>query len=222
MFHTLVRQPFQAQRAHLFMRLVAPKAGATVLDLGGGPGHFFARVRNHFHARCVVADIASDFTHSVQRHGFEFALLKEDGPLPFKNQEFDIVFCNSVIEHVTLPKELCSTSMSEQEWQSRAWDRQMEFADEIRRVGTAYFVQTPHKEFPFETHVLLPFAHRLNHNQMLTLIRFTNRYWLRRWKYVDWNLLGIKEMRALFPEAQIHVERILGMPKSIIAYVKQT
>ena len=35
---------------------------------------------------------------------------------------------------------------------------------------------------------------------------------------VDWNLLRTQDMRILFPDARVHVEKLAGLPKSIIAY----
>ena len=35
---------------------------------------------------------------------------------------------------------------------------------------------------------------------------------------VDWNLLAERDMRQLFPDATLHVEKALGLPKSLIAY----
>jgi SAM-dependent methyltransferase len=62
--------------------------------------------------------------------------------LPFAENEFDLVYCSSVIEHV--PPE-----------------RREAFAREVRRVGRGWFVQTPARSFPIEPHALLPFAHWL-------------------------------------------------------------
>ena len=56
----------------------------------------------------------------------------------YSDGEFDIVFSNSVIEHVP----------------DRAGQQRM--AAEIRRVGRRYFVQTPNRYFPIEPHFLFP------------------------------------------------------------------
>lgn len=61
--------------------------------------------------------------------------------LPFLDGSFDIVFSNSVIEHL------------------RNRDAQMQFASEVRRVGKCFFVQTPHRYFPIEPHYLTPLIH---------------------------------------------------------------
>ena len=63
--------------------------------------------------------------------------------LPFRDEAFDVVFSNSVIEHV-------GDAAS-----------QRRFAREVARVGRAYWVQTPNRWFPVEQHLLTPLVHWL-------------------------------------------------------------
>lgn len=56
----------------------------------------------------------------------------------FEDGSFDVVFSNSVIEH-----------LGQHEDQRR-------MAREIQRVGKRYFIQTPNKSFPIEPHFLFP------------------------------------------------------------------
>ncbi len=213
------RERFRSQRSELFLRLMKPQDGMSILDLGGGNGDFMARIRDRVKARFVVADIFDSVNTAHKDHLFEFVRLPENGVLPFADQEFDIVFCNSVIEHVTLPKsELGLREIDHSEWIRLAFERQQQFANEIRRIGKSHFVQTPHKSFPIETHIWLPFVNWLHYNQMVAVLKLANRWWVKKYGYVDWYLLGSKEMQQLFPESNIHVERFLGLPKSIIAF----
>lgn len=62
--------------------------------------------------------------------------------LPFDDNEFDLAYANSVIEHI--PQE-----------------RRSGFAREVRRVARGWYVQTPAITFPIEPHSLLPAAHWL-------------------------------------------------------------
>ncbi|MGH2944329.1 MAG: class I SAM-dependent methyltransferase, partial [Solirubrobacteraceae bacterium] len=62
--------------------------------------------------------------------------------LPFADEEFDLAFCSSVIEHVA-PADRAA------------------FAAELRRVARGWYVQTPAFSFPIEPHALLPLAHWL-------------------------------------------------------------
>ena len=78
------------------------------------------------------------------RPGYPGPFVRADAAagLPFASDEFDLVYCSSVIEHVPSP-------------------RRPAFAAELRRVGRGWFVQTPAFSFPLEPHSLLPAAHWL-------------------------------------------------------------
>lgn len=126
----------------------------------------------------------------------------------FMNGQFDIVFSNSVIEHVG------------------DWNQQWRMASEVRRIGKRFFVQTPNKYFPIEPHFLVPGFQFLPVRVRVAMVR--------RWKLGWWpripdktaaqkevesiRLLTKGEVQKLFPEAEIGVERFLGMPKSFFAY----
>ncbi len=71
-----------------------------------------------------------------------FVLADAADGLPFADGEFDLAYCNSVIEHV-------------------APARREAFAAELRRVARGWYVQTPARSFPIEPHSLLPGAHWL-------------------------------------------------------------
>ena len=131
--------------------------------------------------------------------------------LPFCDGAFDIVFRNSVVEHVGGP------------------ERQRQFAREIARVGKAYWVQTPNRWFPVEPHLLTPFLHWAPARLRAAIARrFTVWEWItrpspdRREFYIehflrDVRLLGPAEMKRLFPGARLIRERLLGIAKSLIA-----
>jgi hypothetical protein len=61
--------------------------------------------------------------------------------LPFKDDEFDVVYSNSVIEHLGDP------------------ESQRMFADECGALGSHYYIQTPNEWFPIEPHFIAPFIH---------------------------------------------------------------
>ena len=128
--------------------------------------------------------------------------------MPFTDESFDVVFSNSVIEHMG------------------KWEDQKRFAGEIRRVGKRYFVQTPNYYFPVEPHFITPFIHWLPRSVGRRLIGLTVRYLLTRdlqrslEVFDEVRLLRPKEMRDMFPDAKIVYERVLGLPKSIFAIKK--
>ena len=143
----------------------------------------------------------------------EFTRVAASGcDLPFAAGSFDIVFSNSVIEHVG----------------DRA--NQKRFAEEVRRVGRRYWVQTPNRGFFVDAHLLTPFLHFLPHSwQRAIAPRFTVWEWIERPSpdrhefYIrhyldDIRLLSAADLRGLFPDAIILRERWLGMTKSLIAY----
>jgi hypothetical protein len=144
------------------------------------------------------------------RSGFDL-VFASGCELPFRDRSFDIVFSNSVIEHVGAPAE------------------QQRFAEEIRRVARAYFVQTPNRWFPIEPHMLTPLVHFLPRSWQPSLVRrFTVWQWIerpsedRRAFYVehylkDIRLLSYSDMARLFPEATVVRERWMGWTKSLIA-----
>jgi len=126
----------------------------------------------------------------------------------FKDKEFDIAFSNSVIEHVG------------------TYEQQRQMAEEVRRVGKRYFVQTPNRYFPIEPHVLLPFFQFLPFGLKVFLLAHFKSPWgwkissrLEAVQYVsEIRLLTEKELRSLFPDAKIYKEKFLGLTKSFIAY----
>lgn len=196
-----------------------PLPGQRVLDLGGGDGSFAARIAARAPVRVTIADVDDTRLLARERYGFDEVRLDEDAPLPFDDGEFDIVLCNSVIEHVTLPKAECSRpGMPDGEWVQRAFAAQRRFAREIRRVGRGWFVQTPHRAFPIDAHTWLPLTNFLSHDAARRLVDVTDRFWVKKCGVADWHLLGTEGVRALFPDASLHIERVAGLPKSIIAF----
>ena len=136
--------------------------------------------------------------------------------LPFRDAAFDVVFSNSVIEHVG-------------DAQS-----QRAFACEVARVGRAYWVQTPNRWFPVEQHLLTPLVHWLPQPWQRWIVpRFTLWSMLvrpsadRRAFYVahylhDVRLLSAAEFAVLFPEARLIRERVCGWTKSLVAVCPQS
>lgn len=126
----------------------------------------------------------------------------------FEDQSFDVVFSNSVIEHVGL------------------FEDQRRMAQEVARVGKRYFIQTPNFHFPLEPHFLLPFFQYYPVPVRVWLIRHMNLGWMKktpdlqeaRELILHTRLLKKKEMQSLFPSAQIYEEKMYGLTKSFVAY----
>lgn len=128
--------------------------------------------------------------------------------LGFSDGSFDVVFSNSVIEHVG--------SCHDQEMMAR----------EVRRIGQRYFVQTPNRNFPIEPHFLFPYFQFLPVSIRVWLVRHFNMGFFQKTPnadvarkiVTDIRLLAKSDMRRLFPESRLFKEKMLGMTKSITAY----
>ena len=125
----------------------------------------------------------------------------------YADQSVDLVHANSVIEHVG------------------SWEDMARMASEARRVGRSGWVQTPAWSFPIEPHFHAPFMHwfgtPLRARMMsLSLRRSFRRMDLatRRRTVEGINLLTRSETAALFPGAEIHVERVLLLAKSYVVH----
>jgi ubiquinone/menaquinone biosynthesis C-methylase UbiE len=216
----VVRKRARAKRAQIFLQNFTITRDTKILDIGSENGSSIASVLQGTEAlpeNVYIADINKKLLEEGRtKFGFVPILISESGTLPFEDRFFDLVYCSSVIEHVTVPKEQVWTMGSGREFLRVAAMRQASIAHEIRRLGKGYFVQTPNKWFLIESHTWLPFVGYLPRRVLVPLLRITNRYWIKRTS-PDWRLLTFAEMRKLFPDAVIKKEKLLGMTKSIMA-----
>jgi len=205
LFDSLQRR-FRERRMALLARTVGLTRNTRVLDVGGtveiwrlAPVMPRLVLLNQQRARYEIG-------------AGESVVLGDGAGLPFADQSFDLVFSNSVIEHVG----------------SRA--EQARFAAEIARVGKQYWVQTPNRFFPIEHHLWTPFIHWLPRSWQATILKrfsvwklVTNYDAAQREFYIGHyldsiRLLDASALGALFPGATILRERFLGWTKSLIAW----
>jgi hypothetical protein len=185
---------------------IAPET--TVLDIGGAPEYWRLL---QVPPRVVLLNMPRAMGET---EGVGTRVAADACALPFRDGAFDVVFSNSVIEHVG------------------GGARQESFAREAARVGRGYWIQTPNRWFPVEQHLLTPFIHWLpkpwrraivpRWNLWSALARVTpdrRSYYIRHF-LEDVRLLGPGEMRRLFPGAHLIRERLLGVSKSLIAFRK--
>lgn len=211
-----VSQRARNSRAQLFRETFEVGPETRILDLGGNSGGHIAKVLeglDYSPANVTIADVLPEPLAKARERGFRAVQL--DGPvLPFEDHEFDIVFCSSVIEHVT-PEE----ARGKPGFRSRAMRLQEGFAAEIRRVAVRYWVQTPNRWFPVESHLLLPFVGYMTHRSACRATKFAKRFWIRRTVPYpsDVNLLAARDMERLFPEGRIIRESFAGLTKSLVA-----
>lgn len=180
--------------------------GAQILDVGGTP-EFWQDIPLVEKKKASVTLLN---TESYPETRSDVKLITGDAREMrcFGNREFDVVFSNSVIEHVG----------------DRADQQRM--ASEIRRVGHRYFIQTPNRYFPLEPHFHVPFFQFFPRALRIALVQRFELGWMpRRQDYeqakqeVDQiRLISAADMRALFPDATLYREKICGLTKSVIAY----
>lgn len=207
-------QKCRAERAAMFRRTFPQLAHENILDLGGGKGDHISMVVPD-HKSVTIADYDTQHLQIArEKHGFKTLTLDGAERLPINDNEYDIVYCNSVIEHVTGPKDEVVKIKSKAKFEQIARVHQKQFADEIRRIGKGYFVQTPYKWFPIESHTITPsFVQLLPRPLQLLAYRMVPK----KKSLPDFNLLTIEEMRALFPDADLVYEKSMGLVKSVIA-----
>jgi Methyltransferase domain len=191
---------FRKRRMQLFYRRFNITPQTEVLDLGGRE---FNWMLMPFRPRVTIVN------HLLEgpRCGEIRWILADVRDLPFADKTFEIVYSNSVIEHVGTIED------------------QRKFAQECRRVGHSYYVQTPNPRFPIDPHVLTPFIHWLPKGWQARLLRnFTVWGWITRPNEAarthflnTTRMLTRTEFHALFPDAEIWRERFLGLTKSFVA-----
>lgn len=180
----------------------------NLLDVGGTQKYWKILPATYLASRRVSITLLN--TQPVRQPPLPpFSALCADGCdlSQFENGAFHIVHSNSVIEHVGSP------------------ERVERFARELVRVAERYFIQTPDFWFPLEPHCMTPFFHWLPRRLRVGLVRqVALGHWQRAANHeqaeflVDSvRLLTRRQMQVLFPTARIIRERILGLPKSLIA-----
>lgn len=210
----------RAGRGRIFRESFDFREDTRLLDLGSEDGSNIARLLDGLNLRnenVYIADIEENSIEAgIERFGFRPVLLDGDGKLPFEDNFFDIVYCSSVIEHVTVPKHEIWSVRSGREFRSRATSAQRAFAEELRRIGRQYFVQTPNRGFPVESHTWLPLMGVVPRKVQVPAMLLANRFWAKA-SIPDFRLLDSREVQNLFPDAKIVLETKFGFTKSIMA-----
>lgn len=119
--------------------------------------------------------------------------------------EFDLVFSNSLIEHVG------------------GHSKRLELADQVKTLAPRHWIQTPYRYFPIEPHWVFPAMQFMPTAARVQIaLRWPlggkpdNKETARR--SVMWTeLLSMTDIREYFPESTILHEQFLGLTKSLIA-----
>ncbi|MFV9504774.1 MAG: WecB/TagA/CpsF family glycosyltransferase [Oscillochloridaceae bacterium umkhey_bin13] len=193
---------FRSRRMRRFAQYFALTPRHRVLDLGGSWFNWSLLPETERPNLLIV---------NVYRtpHGANgVSYIVADGcALPFADKTFEIVYSNSVIEHLGHA------------------ERQAQFAAEAQRVGSRYYIQTPNRAFPIEPHYLALGIHWLPKAWQRRLVRwFSLRGWIERPSQAridalveELRLLHHAELARLFPDSAIWTENLLGLRKSLMA-----
>lgn len=195
---------FRQKRLVLFLSLINRlEKPVHILDIGGVQ-QFWRSVVGKESIRLTLLNLLQENvlfpnTYSVTGDG---------RCMGFLDKAFDVVFSNSVIEHVGM--------LADQE----------QMAHEIMRVGCRYFIQTPNRYFPLEPHYLFPLFQFLPQGVQIYLVRHFQLGWMPREREYHLAKIQVKsirlltkhELRQIFPDGVILEEKIFGFTKSFIVY----
>lgn len=201
-----VSHQFRNKRFQFFLNLLQklPKP-LTILDIGGTVDFWKAMNFKEPDVQIILLNL-----EAIENVPAPFVAVKGDATqlTAFADKSIDIVFSNSVIEHLY------------------TWENQQKMASEVQRVGKHHFIQTPNYWFPIEPHWVFPF---------FQYFPKTLQYWLtqqfqlghipRKPNFTDAKnqvneirLLSKKEYAVLFPQSSIYAEKFAGFTKSFVAY----
>ena len=188
--------------------IVDRKGRCCVIDVGGTPSYW-----NHYLDEIGDAPIEVTIVNlrpentQLPDERFSFQAGNACNLSQFRDQQFDLVHSNSVIEHVG------------------RWKNMADMAREVRRLAPAYFVQTPNFWFPFEPHFRTPFFHWLPEQWRVRLLMSRDLGFYKRSQDIDAAMAAMegavlvdqRQFQALFPDAQIIREKFFGLTKSLMA-----
>jgi hypothetical protein len=198
-----VSSKMRGRRWQTLMETFPGLAEMSVVDLGGTLEHWaHAPVRPR---RLVLLNFGSQITGEAE--GVETVIGDAcDPPEDLRGEGFDLVYSNSVLEHVGGPY------------------RRQQFADTVNALAHRHWIQTPYRYFPIEPHWMFPGFQFL---PVAGRVQVMKRWPIGQRRSSDpakvmqavleVELVGATEMRHIFPHSHIHQERFAGITKSMIA-----
>lgn len=202
---------FRRRRMRDFVKILKIKPGTRVLDLGGAPA-----IWQHVSIPLEITllnlpggisldELAILQSASLSQHTFHVVEGDACDVAQFGDRSFDLVFSNSVIEHVGPPV------------------KQAKFAHEVLRLGRSHWVQTPSKWFPIEAHSGMPFYWLYPEWLRAALLRSWRKRLPAWWAdYIGTTrVLSRRRVAELFPQSQTRTDYFLGFPKSYVAHSRE-
>lgn len=186
--HPHLTNRFRQQRMRKLLELVPSDRPVRILDLGGTADYW--RALPGLYGRSNVEITVLNLGAEEQQDSNLVVKPGDACNTGLSDGSFDIVHSNSVIEHVG------------------DYERMAAMAREVRRLASAYFVQTPNLWFPIEPHYKLPAVHWLP-GPLKKALTGDDPKRVR--------LISARQMQRLFPDGQIWREKYLGLTKSLVA-----
>ncbi len=199
---------FRSRRAVELLKHYPALTEWTICDLGGSR-HFWQESKlNVDPAKVTILNISLD---EIEAYGDSstqqiITVLYDGHTIPFSNGSYDLLVCNSILEHV---------APSDREG----------LCKEMRRVAKRIYLQTPAFEFPIEPHFVIPFVHWLPRKLGRVVARIGLWNLLSRPRdsvfdsyFNETHLLNKKDMEKLFPDATLSTEKFAGIPKSYLIF----
>lgn len=211
-FYRWIWRFWKERRFQHFVNTLHPGSHEVLLDIGGYPFNWFNRGEVIGHVDVLNLDLKPLECLPPGAPAIR-AVAGDARCLEFPDGQYDIVFSNSVIEHVG--------NLEDQE----------AFAREARRVGRKLWVQTPAYGCPVEPHYLGLFIHWFPTRWQVSMARWLSLRGLTgsatRNDLTEiarsTRLLTKAEMSRLFPDCRIWTERLFGiLPKSYVAIRNQS
>ena len=190
------------RRMATFERTMQPTSDMKILDLGGQP-MIWDTIKTKLDITCInLSGIA------IKEHPSHHKIIFIEGDacnMPqFKKGDFDLIFSNSVIEHVGDAS------------------KRLQFANEVQRLTNNYWIQTPYKYYPMEAHTGMPFwwlYPQILRDYFIKKWRINLPAWTEMIETTD--IVETSEFKQLFSRAKFLREWII-FPKSMIAYSLQS
>jgi ubiquinone/menaquinone biosynthesis C-methylase UbiE len=196
-----MQQIWRQRRMSVFLMRMKVKNGYKIIDLGGTP-QLWEMVDLDLEITLLNLSHVTHYQPNILRHSYHFITGDACHINGLIDNTFDLVFSNSVIEHVGPAS------------------RQQAFAETVRQLAPRYWIQTPSLWFPIEAHCNLPL--------WWFYPQFLQQVWIRRWQQqgrdflwrqmTETRLLTLNRLKLLFPEAQVYTEYVVGFPKSYSMY----
>ena len=130
-------------------------------------------------------------------------------PADITRDHFDLIYSNSVIEHVG------------------GHSQRRAFADTVHSLGDHHWIQTPYRYFPIEPHWVFPGMQFLPLKLQAQISARWPVGWVQLARDMQFSdhvetvlgveLLSIVALRHYFPQSEVLIERVLKLPKSLIA-----